>query len=337
MNKRVILVASVATTLAAGLTAAILFPTTVPDIPKTNDEDNLIVQEDTCPCFKDEPSNLSCDSMKVITFQGCYYPKNPDSSCIKATTIYEEYPDSSSGVGHYLALGYYGGVERRIFLWFDLTGIVDDECRNPDLGFMAPFDSAQIVLYVVPNIQGVDYQGQKDRQFFIAAAAKDWIVGNNGEQLDSIQTLKTGSPAKNGPTWRTDSMNYWWPFNNQPRNLDFDAMYPGATPIDSIVFVCHRPMPYNSPIKRTLRNWIMVPDSVPNFGWVVMADSTQQVTRSKSALVIYSPTHPNKALHPKLTLWFTKGVDREDAPRCGAVKYVPVPRKESETTEQKKK
>jgi hypothetical protein len=35
MVKRSILVASVATTLAAGLTAAILFPTTVPSVPET--------------------------------------------------------------------------------------------------------------------------------------------------------------------------------------------------------------------------------------------------------------------------------------------------------------
>jgi hypothetical protein len=317
MQKHIIFMASVATTLAAGLTAAILFPTT---IPETNGKEKLIVQEDTCPCFNGGTPDIGCDSIKVMTFQGNF----PD--CVKATTIYADYPSYSSGRSEYLALGFWKGLERRIFIRFELEGIDRGECRNPNLGFMAPFDSAQIVFYVVRGEPNVNYTGLKNRQFFVATALTGWGVGTNGEPLNPMDVLLHGDPATgSGPTWNSASKNYQWPFDSQPRNIDFAQLFPGQTPIDSIVFVCHRPMPYNSPIKRTLRNWITQEPGWVNEGWVIMPDSTQQKvdTLANSALLLYSPTYQgDPSLRPKLTLWFTKGVDRGDRPQCAKISYI---------------
>jgi hypothetical protein len=271
----------------------------------------------------------------MITFQGCCDGTVFPDTCLQATSIYEDCPDNSSGQGKYLAVGRYQGQERRIFIRFNFSGIWQDECRNPNLGFMAPFDSVWIVFYVVPDVPGVVCDSIKERRFFLAAATESWDVGANGEDLDSLQTLLCGESEKGGPTWASSSESYKWPYDNQPRNLPFPQ---DKSCIDSIVFVCHRPMPYNSPMKRTIRDWIMHSAPNPdNFGWVMMADSTQKDI-DNSALVLYSPTYPKKALRPKLILWFPKGVDRRDnVGTCGTIQYLPVKKTEAQATDPKKK
>jgi hypothetical protein len=274
------------------------------------------VAEDTCPCYLKQPDINPCTEIKRITFQG-------GTDCVSATTIYEDYPDNCSGSSPYLSLGYLNGYERRIFIKFDITGIDPTECRNPDLGFMAPFDSAQLTLFVVNDKQecvgacgtNLDPDG---RQFFLAAAQDPWVICRDGKD-DSCVILNQGLLLPGCcPTWNTDSKNYYWPFNNQPRNLPFEQPC-----IDSIVFVCHRPMPYNSPMKRTLREWII--GAWPNNGWVILPDSTQRQQFPNSALLFYSPSYGNPALRPRLRLWFTRGVDRDDRPKCGFIDYIIVP------------
>jgi hypothetical protein len=302
--------------VAAGLIAATSFSST------------LLAQEVICPCCEGGSGDpdTTCNLVKVITFQG-----QPD--CVTATTIYEDFPENSSGSSDYLALGYWNGFERRIFIKFDIDTIVPEECRNPNLGFMAPFDSAQLTLFVV-NEQKCFGACKTDltpnaRQFFLAAAQKLWEPCPYGER-DACPILNQGFPLLGcGPTWDPDSSNYWWPFDSQPRNLPFEEPC-----IDSVVFVCHRPMPYNSPMKRTLREWIIDGEGQwENNGWVILPNSAQRDSFPDSALLFYSPSYKDQALRPRLRLWFTRGVNRKDNVPCAtSIDYIVVP-----TPEPKKK
>jgi hypothetical protein len=327
MKKSFGIMVAISALAAIGVSVVAFRPTFPPEASDVLPPALTVVAEDTCPCFLDQPDKIPCNEVKVITFQG-------QPNCVTATTIYEEFPNNSSGSSDYLALGYLNSFERRIFIRFELEGIVPEECRNPNLGFMAPFDSAQLTLFVVnqePCEKTCGMDSTPDgRQFFLAAAQRAWNLCDRLNR-DSCLIFNEGIPSAGcGSTWRTDATNYWWPFSSQPRNLAFEAPC-----IDSIVFVCHRPMPFNSPMKRTLREWI-IKDSTgtkwENNGWVILPDSTQDKQFPNSALLFYSPTYWNQSLRPRLRLWFTRGVNREDKMPCvTSIDYIVVP------TEQKKK
>lgn len=294
-------------------------------------ESRAVAADDTCNCKKNpqQSGDIGCDSIKVITFQG-----GPD--CVKATTIYDSLcAKNSSGASKFLALGFWDGTERRILLRFDLDGIVDSECINPPLALVAQFDSVRVTLYTASDCKDVDTCNDKTRQFFIGRLQRDWTAGTNGKDLSACQTLNCGDPASDGSAswyypWTKPGGDYIFSADaNVPRNVPLSQTSPGSSCIDSVMFVCHRPSPYNRYMKQTIKEWISDPDS--NFGWVIMPDSSQRVSHDSSALVFHSPSADDPALRPKLTMYFTAGVDRGDVTPCGTTSYITVPRSPAAT------
>ena len=287
-------------------------------------ESRAVAADDTCNCKKNpqQSGDIGCDSIKVITFQG-------GPGCVFATTIYEDCELNSSGISDYLALGFWNGKERRLLLRFNLNYIVDSECINPPLALVAQFDSVRVTLYTA-SCEYVDSCEDKTRQFFVGRLLQGWRTGNNGADTPACSVLNCGTPASQG------SVRWCYPWTNQcggyyifspndvvPRNIPLSQTSPGSACIDSVMFVCHRPSPYNRYLKQTIGEWISDPDT--NFGWVIMPDSTQRAIHPNSALVFHSSGASILALRPKLTMYFTPGVDRGDAPPCGTVRYIKLP------------
>jgi hypothetical protein len=287
-------------------------------------ESRAVAADDTCSCKKipPQPGDIGCDSIKVITFQG-------GPGCVDATTIYEDCELNSSGTSDYLALGFWNGRERRILLRFNLDYIVDSTCINPPLALVAQFDSVRFTLYTTDSCVDVDTCRDKTRQFFVGRLQQEWNVGANGKYLSACQTLDCGDQASTGSVnwcdpWKQCGGDYIFSTDaNVPRNVPLSQTSPGDACIDSVMFVCHRPSPYNRYIKQTIKEWISDPDS--NFGWVIMPDSSQRASHPNSALLFHSPSAKNSALRPKLTMYFTAGVDRDDDPVCGTVSYIKLP------------
>jgi hypothetical protein len=262
---------------------------------------------DTCGCFK-KPVAATCnDSIKIIEWQG---------GCVKAATIYEDYCDNTSGASEYMAVGTVGGKERRIMLKFDLTGVVDSFCINPNLGRIAQFDSVRVTLYVSPDC-GQDHE--TGFIFRLGTINTDWDTDMTvGGDLDACKTLYTGVETKG------DDMATWRNFAKQftpgtPRNWPLSAGY------RSVDFICHRPQPDNPPMKTTISGWITNPNN--NNGWMIALDSSQIQPGKDYALVFYSSSYKgNLNLRPKLTMYFTKGEDRKDTPdtTCSRTYFVPA-------------
>ena len=286
-------------------------------------ESRAVAADDTCNCKKNpqQSGDIGCDSIKVITFQG-------GPGCVFATTIYEDCELNSSGISDYLALGFWNGKERRLLLRFNLNYIVDSECINPPLALVAQFDSVRVTLYTA-SCEYVDSCEDKTRQFFIGRLQRDWTAGTNGKDLSACQTLDCGDPASDGSAswyypWTKPGGDYIFSTDaNVPRNVPLSQTSPGSSCIDSVMFVCHRPSPYNRYMKQTIKEWISAPYT--NFGWVIMPDSSQRASHPNSALVFHSPSASVSALRPKLTMYFTAGVDRGDVTPCGTTSYIKLP------------
>jgi hypothetical protein len=269
---------------------------------------------DTCGCFK-VPAAATCnDSIKIIEWQS----KDSVKDCVKAATIYEDYCDNTSGASEYMAVGTVGGKERRIMLQFNFGEIIDSFCINPNLGRIAQFDSVRVTLYVD---QECGQYLETGFIFRLGTINTNWSMDTTvGSDLDACATLKTGVETKGDTvaTW-CHSAKQFTP--GTPRNWPLSAGY------ESVDFICHRPQPDNPPMKTTISGWIT--DSKSNHGWMITLDSSQIQPEKDYALVFYSSQYmrdPN--LRPKLTMYFTKGENREDTPidSCSRTYFVPAPR-----------
>jgi hypothetical protein len=252
---------------------------------------------DTCGCYTTPPATTCVDSIKIIEWQGC---------SVDAVTIYEDNVDNNSEKSQYLALGTYDGSQRRIMLRIPaFDGIVDSFCINPKLGRIAQFDSVRLTLYVA-KAECVDYTdtGYIFRLGIITDTT--WAVDcTTSSDLTACETLYTGAPttpSDTAATWR----NYGKAFTpGTPRNWPLPIGY------DHVEFICHRPQPDNPDMKTTISNWIH--GTLPNGGWMIYLDSTQ-IRKENYALIFYSSKYSVESLRPKLTMYFTKGENRDDDP-----------------------
>jgi hypothetical protein len=261
---------------------------------------------DTCNCYKATPAPPCNDSIKVIEWR--------DTSCVNAVTIYQDFPNNNSGAGEFLALGTVDEEERRILLRVNLIGIVDSICRNPNLGRVAQFDSVHLTLYPVHDIGQYPDTGFIFRLGTITAP---WSMGTGGGSLNPATTLASGASASPGSaTWANSASQF---VAGTPRNWPLSVGY------DSVEFICHRPMPENPPMKDTIRSWISAPST--NYGWMVALDPALVISKQDYALVFYSSTCSRPELRPKLTLYFTRGENRDDKPAdCARIYFIPAPK-----------